>query len=705
MHYTKSDLIVKNHQVLTSLSEGWIAGLQMAALSMRGRDDSQKRDFITAFAGSHRYIVDYLSEEVLQQQTEPVQQFLLQTSVLSRMTGSLCDTVIASDSAGGSGPISNNQFAQQTLEYLDQTNLFIVPLDEQRHWYRYHHLFGELLRDRLQQEQPDVIPDLHRRAAGWYEQNGFIAEAIPHALAGEDFEQAANLIERVAGTSLGSGESATLLKWLQALPDDLIRSRSGLGLFQAWALLFNGQLDAVEAHLDTIENDQSNHRTPEISGSVTAIRAIMACYRGAPSVAIQLSRQALETVSEDNLFLRSIMAINIALNVADAYGSPTDVTDIHRLLSEAAAISQAAGDTHLTLTSLGMVGHIEMAQGKLHQAAETFRRGLKLAQQSQRPLPISGVIYAGLGEVLREWNDLDAALRHVTQAIQLAEPGGDLRAMTGGYFTLARVYQAQGDMDNALSAIEQATQLAERSNITWLISQAAAYRARLWLAQGNLAAAVRWAENSGLSPGDEIGYQREAEYTILARVIIAQNKPDEALTLLDWLRDVTEANSLMGTVIESLVLQALALELKGDTGEATAKVEQALSLGEPEGYIRLFVDEGQPLAALLARVKLRKADSRVNTYFSRVLNAFEASEVNRGSTETFIIQPLVDPLSDRELEVLQLIADGLMNREIAQELIISPGTVKVHVKNIYSKLDVHSRTQAAARARELKLLP
>jgi LuxR family maltose regulon positive regulatory protein len=323
-------------------------------------------------------------------------------------------------------------------------------------------------------------------------------------------------------------------------------------------------------------------------------------------------------------------------------------------------------------------------------------------EQSRQSSPIVGAVYINMGEVMREWNDLDAALHHVLKGIELGQPGGDLRAITIGHFALARVYQAQGDMERSDQAIQQAAQFAQQSNITWLISKVAAYQARLWLARNNLSAAVRWTQQCGLNLGDQIGFQREGEYAILARVIIAQKKPDEALKLLEWLLGVTETTGLMGSVIEILALQALALELQGDTAEATAKLERALSLAEPEGYIRLYIDEGPPMAVLLQRAASRGIAPH---YVSQLLAAFPGSHL-----ETQIVNHkskignLIDPLSERELEVLQLIADGLSNREIAQELIIAPGTVKVHIKNIYSKLDVHNRTQAAARARELNLL-
>jgi LuxR family maltose regulon positive regulatory protein len=305
-------------------------------------------------------------------------------------------------------------------------------------------------------------------------------------------------------------------------------------LFHAWALLFNGQLDAVELRLKdieshprfktvddatTFENRKSKVQNQEATGQVTAIRSIVACYRGHPSVAIQLSRQALETVPKDNLFLRSIMALNIALNVADAYGSPTDVADAHQLLTEGVAISQAAGDTHMALMSLNMLGNVEVAQGRLHQASQTYRRALQLAdeqvEQSRQSSPIVGAVYINMGEVMREWNDLDAALHHVLKGIELGQPGGDLRAITIGHFALARVYQAQGDMERSDQAIQQAAQFAQQSNITWLISKVAAYQARLWLARNNLSAAVRWTQQCGLNLSHQIGFQREGEYAIL----------------------------------------------------------------------------------------------------------------------------------------------------------------------------------------------
>jgi LuxR family maltose regulon positive regulatory protein len=722
-------LPVENVVALEARTEGWIAGLQVAALSMQGCDPEHLAEFIQTFTGGHRYLMDYLAEEVLHRQPESLQTFLLQTSILDRLSSPLCEAV--------TGQIDGLAI----LERLERANLFIIPLDDDRQWYRYHHLFADFLRHRLQQTYPGTVARLHHRASEWYEQHGQLLEAIGHALAAPDFERAGGLIEQIAPTMFARQEITTVLKWLEALPEAQVRARPRLSLAYAWVLASSGQLDAVEPRLRDVESHfgfsihstgsvqvldfgpeteatiqnprpsdgQSeipkghNVQNREVRGQIAAIRSMVACFRGEVAQAVRLSRQALENLPEDALYLRSTMAVNIALNLLASNDSTMDVAEASQVLAEAASVSQASGDTHTALLSLTFLAETEAVRGQLHQAAQTFKQVLDLAghpaAQSGQSLPVASAAHIGLGDLLYEWNDLDAAAKQLQRGIELSEREEDRGVWAIGYIPLAHLYQAQGAPDTALKMIQQAEQVARKSNIFWLKTRVAAHRARLWLRQGNVAAAVAWAERCGLRVGADIGYRREGEYATLARIWLAQSKVDQALNLLAWLLDVTEGANLTRSVVEILIIQALAFQShQGKPTAAIIALERALSLAEPEGYIRTFVDEGAPLAHLLHQAASRSITS---TYIRKLLAAFsEATD-----TVPAMPQPLVEPLTERELEVLALIAAGMTNQESAQKLMITVGTVKRHLHNIYSKLNVSHRTQAIAQARELKLLP
>lgn len=692
------DLSAEHVAALETRTEGWAAGLQVAALALQGLMAQEVRSlqsrgdtvsFIQAFTGSHRYIMDYLVEEVLQRQPEAVQSFLLQTAVLDRLTGPLCNAVCSEGADGAEGGDG-----QAMLEALDRANLFVVPLDDERRWYRYHRLFADLLRTRLEQRLGEPgLRTLHRRASDWYERNGLIAEALDHALAARDFERAARLIEQVAWAMLTRGEMTTLLIWLDALPDELVRKRPWLCVFNAWALLFTGQLNAVEPRLRDVERHAGLDASSQaVLGHVAAIRAYVARLQGDVPRAVALSRSALERLPEDNLRLRGAITLNLGL----AHWMAGHPVEAGRVMAESAAISQVAGDMYLTLVAISMLGQAQEMQGRLREAIETYRRAVQLtAGHGERPPPFAGLAYLGLAGPLCEWNDLDGAKRHVMTALELGERGGSVETLQGACSTLWRVRQAQGDVAGALHALQKAKQLA-REHYPAAVPLVAASEARWSLAQGDLAAASRWAEESGLRADDNVSFQQEAEYLTFARVLTAQGKADEALQLLGRLYQAAQAAKRMGIVIEILTLQALALQAQGDLDRAVSALEQALSLAEPEGYVRLFVEEGEPAAMLL-----RAAASRgiAPDYVNRLLMAFGVPEYGHPYTSA-----LVEPLSERELEVLHLVATGLSNREIADELIIALSTVKSHTNSIFGKLGVKSRTQAVAQARALGLL-
>jgi LuxR family maltose regulon positive regulatory protein len=708
---------------LEARTEGWIAGLQLASLALSGQGtpplsgDRGVAAFVEAFAGDDRYVVDYLVEEVLDRQAEAVHSFLLETSILDRLSGPLCDAVRfggaetpgssaradavrfggaeTPDSAEGANAGMHDD-SQALLEELDRRNLFLVPLDGKRRWYRYHRLFADLLRHRLHQARPKRVPALHRRASRWYEDNGFLTDAVEHALAAEDFERVAGLIEPASWAHLSQGGAATLLGWLDALPAELLHSRPRLDLLYAWALLAAMQLEAIEARLHDVERRLPAAGPTPIRGEIATIRATLAGLRGDTPAAIELAEEALDHLPAGELHLRGILA-DILGAAYDASGNTEAASQAY---TEAAALCQAAGNPLIALIALGNLARLQEMQGRLRQAADTCYQALELAAGLQgEPPPSVGMAEAGLGKLAYEWDELDDAARHLEAAIERGRRGGIVELVAAGCAALAPVYQARGDLEGVTALIEEAERLVQTVGISaGSRAQVAATRARLWLQQGDLEATAGWA--SGLAVDDDYDPLRQVEVIALARLLLAlaPSEPDrleDALRLLEDLLRATEAQGWMGQALEILVLQAVALQMAGEPEQAMDALVRALSLGEPEGYVRTFLDLGAPMRELLqaaARRGIRPA------YVERLLARAT------GETAPAAPSPLVEPLSDRELEVLRLIAAGLSNREVARELVITPGTAKWHAHNIYGKLGVHSRTQAVARARELGLL-
>jgi len=690
---------------LASRTEGWIAGLQMASLAMQARVSTPGREdvasFINAFRGSDRYILDYLVEEVLQRQSDTVQAFLLQTSVLDRLTGPLCDAITDQDDG------------QTTLETLERANLFIVPLDNERQWYRYHRLFADLLRQRLLQSQPDQVSTLHRRASEWHEQNGFMGEAIEHALSAEDLERAAHLVEQAAEATLMRSEVATLLGWLDALPDELVRARPTLCLFHAWALLLGGRpIEQVESRLQSVDRDG------DLAGKAASLRAFVAIFQGQVQRAVELSREALEQLTEDDLFLRSIATWMLA--ISDMMDG--DLVRSNQALGEIARKSQEAGNVMIAVMTTCTLAELHLTQGELGKAKAIYHQALELATDAQgQRLPIAGMALIGLGELEREWNDIETAERYLTEGVEQVEQWGEIGALDG-YIFLAYVKQARGDTTGAVDSIQKAQQLAVRFDATEMDDVlAGAHQAYLFARQDDLEPARRWIEerkltvdaalaeleeqiHSGLS-----GYSRHwrtVEYLTLVRLLITQNQHDAALAILDLLEKISERYGLNGRVIRFQVLKAIIYQAQGDLAKALAALERALSLAEPGGYVRVFVDEGKPMAMLL-----RQAAGRgiAVEYVGELLAAMKRKDERRMTEfppSSTVLRPpsLVEPLSERELEVLRLLTTHLSSTEMAEELYISVHTVRYHIKSIYSKLNVHSRADAVDRARELELL-
>jgi LuxR family maltose regulon positive regulatory protein len=703
--------------ILEARTEGWIAGLQMAAISMRGVKDTAA--FVQSFSGTHRHILDYLLEEVLNRQPDPIQHFLLQTSILNRLTGPLCDAVIDNSKSKIQNPKSKIASGQQMLNRLEQANLFIVPLDDERRWYRYHHLFADLLRHRLEQvEGAAGVAKLHNRASQWYEENGFVAEAMSHALAAMDVARIVRLAKEKAATMLSRSELVTLLSWLDILPQALAHSRPRFALLQAWAMVLTGQLQAVETHLQEAElefNAGPQLEQADIFGETTTLRAAVAYFQRDMETAIELYRRALRHTPPDNLFLRGI----VMQCLGAAHSWLGNVVEATRAFTEASVISQSTGNLQVALIALWNLAQLQVEQGYLHQADKIYREALQLVDRQPAPqqtqlLPHTGRIYIGLAEVMVEWDRLNEAEEQANKGLVLAEEGHESGTLSGGYLILARIKQAQGDLSAAAEYVQTAQHYANRyTGPRYLAAQCATYRAWLWLRQGNLRAVNSWLQEQHLQLDPlpaPIPYLREGEYLIQARLLLAlAQQPNgeaditpetallEAINILNCLAKAAQNSQRAGTLIEVIILQALLFQAQGNLDKSLAALKAALSIAEPEGYIRCFVDEGAAIAGLLRQAANQKI---APNYVSRLLTAFEQSPHLPGPQSPL----LLDPLSEREIEILHLIAGGMSNKELAQELIVTVGTVKWHLNNIYGKLGVKSRTQAVARARELGLL-
>jgi LuxR family maltose regulon positive regulatory protein len=701
---------------LEKRTEGWVAGLQLAALAMR--DHADVAGFIASFTGSNRHVVDYLAEEVLARQTEELRTFLLRTSVLDRMCASLCEAV----TAGGNH--------QEILEHLEHANLFVIPLDADRGWYRYHHLFADVLRQRLLQEHPDLLPALHKRASGWFEEEGLVTEAVHHALAAQDWVRAVRLIE-ASGMEVVLGQQVqTVLGWIEEIPEQLIRERPVLCTIRALALVFSNRPEAAEASLQQAERCLllGNPITDEaraILGRAAVIRAAIARFSGDLERCVAMGCRALELLPETEATARERAAAKS--NVALAYQVSGDVAPAkERPLEEAIAAFRASGALIALLNGINFLARLRTLQGRLRTAAATYEEAASVVsrQGGLQDLVNSAAYYVGLGDIQREWNDLDSAESHLRRGTDLVAGalmvGADV--VTHGYLSLARLQQARGRGTDALATLEGfATQARQRDFFPLFLGRGEAAKARLALAQGDLPAAVNWAEASGLGFDDEPNYPREEQHLTLVRVLLAQAQNDamgsylgDALGLLDRLCKAAEGGGRMGSVIEILVLRALALQAQHESSEALATLERTLTLTEPEGYVRVFVDEGGPMETLLSELLKRRRkgprDARQHAllgYARQLLAAFESPHtsteppVGRASESD---QLLLDPLTTRELEVLTLIAEGLSNPEIATRLFIATSTVKGYVHNIFRKLDADSRTMTVARARELHLI-
>ena len=698
--------------VLEARTEGWIAALQLAALSMQGRDDVAS--FIAGFAGDDRFILDYLVGEVLERQADDVRSFLLETSVLDTLTGPLCDAVTGRP--GG----------RTTLEQLDRSNLFLVPLDDRRTWYRYHHLFADVLRARLQHEHPDLLPELHRRATDWYDTNDDPSEAIAHALAGQDFDRAAQLIELAGPSMRRTRQELTLRGWLEALPDEVFPDRPVLSIGLVGSRMATGDFTGVEQILQMVESRLAVTTPPPIvfvDEDFARLPAQLSLYRAATALltgdidgTITHATRALELVAPTDHLGRGSTTAMLGLAhwaVGDLDEARHRYTDAVQSLLAADHLADALG------CSLGLAD-IQIAQGRLRDATQTLEAGLRLTAQHPG-LRGAADMHVGLSEVLLERNDLDVAARHLQASADLGERAGLPQHAYRWRVATARLRQAHGDLDGALDLLDAAEPLYD-TDFSPAVRPVAALKARVQLARGDTAAAERWAADRGLTADDELSYVHEFEHLTLARTLLAGHllagRPghdegeaiDPTIELLERLLAAAEEGRRAGSAIEVLVLLALARNGRDDATGATDALEEALARAEPDGFVRVFVDEGPAMAALLRSGSWEGAADR---QARRVLAGFDAV-----GPVALIAPPgppapaappaparseLVEELSARELDVLRLLRSDLSGPEIARELIVSLNTVRTHTKHIYTKLGVNNRREAVRRAGELGL--
>jgi LuxR family maltose regulon positive regulatory protein len=721
-------LATQDVAALEARTEGWIAGLQMAALAMQPlvAQARNRSAFVQAFTGSHRFVLDYLVEEVLQQQPPAIQQFLLKTSILDRLTGPLCDRVAGNQETGESDAIPDSLVSrfpdsQTVLEHLEAANLFIVPLDGERRWYRYHRLFADLLRQRLQRAHPGLAPELHRRASEWHQQNGFVGAAVDHALAAEDFERAADLIEETAEATLMRSEVTTFLHWTAALPEELIRANPSLCVFQAWALLLTGRSpDKIESRLQNMGDASSSTRS-----KAKVLRALAAMFQGQIAQAAALVQQALGCLAEDEALFRSVATWILSLSqLADG-----DLKTGSQTLDRLAKTAQEMGNLFVAVAAICSLARLRTRQGQLDTAKRLYLRALALATDGQEQrLPIAGEPLIGLGELERQWNNFEAATEYLLEAIERSRQWSETAALDA-YIPLARIKQAQGDVDGARDALERARQLALLSESIELDDLAVdLVQATFLVALGDAEAAMSLLEERGLvnyalmaeaqESEDYVGFHM-AKYArlALARVLLAQHRAGEALALMEPLVPKIEQLGRTDLLIEIQVLSALAFQALGQSTRALEALQQAFSLAEPGGHVRTFLDEGEPMRLLIYDFRFWIDDpahpidsqerNRLVHYADRLLAAFPSeaeSDTSPIENRKSKIQNLVEPLSERELEVLRLLAAGLSNPEIADELVIAVSTVRSHCKSIYGKLGVHRRWDAVQRAQELGLV-
>jgi len=692
---------------LEARTEGWVTGLQLAGLSLKERQHPV--ELVDSLTGTHRFILDYLLQEVFFDLPVLLQVFLMRVSILERLSPELCQSVVKG--LDGSEEMGLPRQCKMILEFMDVSNLFIVPLDNQRQWYRFHPLFADFLRERLTTQRAGELPELHRRAADWYAQHDLISEAVGHSIASGDVERAADLIQAQSKDLLTRGEFTTLLRWLEALPEEIIRARPQLGMARAWGMITRNPLEfwhTIEQQSGQIaagfgiapeelfsalaESEPGSERRAGL-GEFAMLQAFARRDSGDANETIRLFKAALEYLPENELLLRGFTLAGLA----STYARTGAIKAAERTFAQGAHISLAANSIYGYVACSDWQATMQAEQGQLRRAAVTYRQAIeKLSSQGQRPLPLSGHVYVGLASVLLEQNDLNGALENVQTGLQVGAQVRDIDALLMGYVVQAFTLQALGRGEEARQAIQEHKQCALGTRNPGCIHEAQAWDAHLALAGGDVQAAQNWATARGLVSDREAllaNPPHEIEQLTYARLLMTLGKASEALSILQALTGLQEQTGRERALIENLALQTVCLRSLGRMDEALRTLARALLLAEPEGFVRVFIQEGPAMAALL---RTAGAQGHSAEYVRYLLEAFGETPAPQ--------EAVLDPLSERELEVLHLIAQGLTNAEIAVRLVIAHSTVKTHINRIYGKLGASTRTQAVARARQLQIL-
>ncbi|MBE0687786.1 MAG: LuxR family transcriptional regulator [Anaerolineaceae bacterium] len=683
-------LSVEDITSLETRTEGWIAGLQLAAISMHGQKDAS--GFIQAFTGSHRHILDYLLEEVLQRQPTEVQNFLLRTSILERMCGPLCDAVLCTQTASG----------QDTLTYLERANLFIISLDDERYWYRYHHLFGDLLRKRLMQSvTSERINNLQIQASEWYENNGMILEAFKHAVAAKDVDRANRLMEDKKMPLHLPGVPTIILNWLESLPTSVLNANPALWWKQAAMMLSNYQMIGVEEKLQATEaalalkippNTEMDEWSRNLVGKIAVARAELAANLYQSETSLAYANRALEYLHPNNTAYRSSAIQYIGF----AHYIQGDRDEADQAYHEALSLAQAAGDNEGVLLAITRLGQVHELRNQLHQAVEKYQYALQLIGED--PIPFTTVVYLGLARIYFEWNDLDTAEKYGELSFQLARLCDQVvdRLILSQLF-MSQIKLIRGDVAGAASFLKQAEQNTRQWEFAARVPSIAVQQVLIHLSQGNIDAAVQIAQQNDLP-------------ILQARTLIAQGDPSAALAVLVPHRQKMEEKGWENNLLSTMVLQALALHLLGEKEPAYKVLSEALTLAEPGGFIRQFVEQGEQMRLVILGFRSwieNQSGARIHPLrgnVDKLLAAFTTTQAVLVSPTKNPQSELIEPLSQRELEVLQLICQGFSNQEICQRLFLALDTVKGHNRRIFEKLQVHRRTEAIAKARELNLL-
>jgi LuxR family maltose regulon positive regulatory protein len=698
------ELTANDVAALEERTEGWIAGLQLSALTLQGREN--RSEVVKEFAGDNRFVLDYLLEEVLNCQTEKVQDFLLRTSVLTRLNGPLCDA------------LTDDQSGHAMLEQLERANLFLIRLDERGEWFRYHHLFADLLRLKLRQKQPGAIRELQIRASQWCENNNLSDEAINYALAAQDWERALNLIEPIAFPMISMGGFSRLNHWVEAIPESAFKTRPFLFRFYIPTLIYKEEFEKAEKYLQIIETAESEDLRRKLMSLVWSSRSLVASARCQADWAEECSNKAEQFLLDDDIMQRAVV-MQTKVRFSSVRG---DMKAMEAALHAALPVYRQAEHLIFQVWGTMALGLIRMMQARLREGADYLRRGQQIAREHIPNRPETLLYsYVFLCDVHREWNEIDAAKSYLNDALSLIRQTG--RESFPGFISenmksLAFMLELCEDQLQTDLLVDQALRRVRRWGNDVVAPQLEALPALMVMRRrGDMSVANRWAETSGLSHEDEPEYVKEYQHLIFARWLIATGKTKQALSLLNRLLPATEKSGRHRAALEILIMQALAHDTAGNQGDAIKALEKALLLGQPENFVRTFVDEGERFSKLLLEVLKQKGKRweaekpELLRYVVKLKDAFGPSAPVPTARMAAAIESealpwwyVEDPLSERELEVLQHVARGLSNQEIADKLFLSAGTVKRHMSNIYQKLDVHSRTQALERSRSLKIL-